>query len=71
MVVVPADNPVTIPDEEPIAATEGLVLTHVPPPEGSVNAAGSPVQTVAGPDIGNTRLITLIVVVAEHPDGTV
>lgn len=31
IVVVPADMPVTMPEDEPMVATDGLLLLHVPP----------------------------------------
>ena len=60
-----------MPEEEPIVATDGLLLLHVPPAEESVSVAGMPVQARPGPAMGETRLITLMVVVAVHPEGTV
>jgi len=60
-----------IPLDEPIVATAGFVLVQVPPVVGSVNVTGVPVHIVAGPVIGDIRLMALIVVVAAQPDGRV
>ena len=60
-----------MPLDEPIVATAGFVLVHVPPVVRSLSVAGVPVHTVVGPVIGDTRLMALIVVVAAQPDGRV
>jgi len=45
---VPAETPVTIPEEEPTVATEGLPLLHVPPPV-PVSIIEDPTHTLPGP----------------------
>jgi hypothetical protein len=46
-----AEIPVTIPDDEPIVATDVLPLVHTPPPA-SVRVMVAPGHTTPGPDIG-------------------
>jgi hypothetical protein len=55
--------PVTIPVEEPIVATGGVPLLHVPPDELSPNVAIAPAQTVGSPVIpdGNGFTVTVVV----------
>ena len=68
---VPAETPITIPDADPIVATDGFVLTHVPPADASVSMEILPVHALEEPVIGSTRLITLNASVDVQPDGTV
>jgi hypothetical protein len=49
IVAVPADMPVTTPDDDPTEATKGEPELHVPPVTESVKAVGSPIQTTDGP----------------------
>ena len=67
-VAVPAETPVTIPDEETDAAP---ALIHVPSADVSVNAVVSPIQTDVIPVIGPGIAFTVIMVVAMHPVGSV
>lgn len=53
MVVVPADMPVATPVEDPMVATDGVLLVHVPP-EGAPNSeVTAPVHTEAMPTIAD------------------
>jgi len=61
MVVVPVVPPVTVPVEEPIAATDGLLLVHVPPATLSVKVVARPAQT--GGEVmtdGNGLTVTMV-----------
>jgi len=50
--VVPADTAYTMPEEEPMVATDMLLLVHVPPvPRESRNVTAVPVQAPLGPII--------------------
>jgi hypothetical protein len=50
MVTLPAVGPpVTTPEEEPMLATGGLLLLHVPPGVGSDKVTDEPAHTVVGP----------------------
>jgi hypothetical protein len=51
MVAVPEAIPVRIPDEEPIAAMEVLVLLHVPPGVASESGVDEPIHSDAMPVI--------------------
>ena len=64
IVVVPANTPVTIPVEEPIVATVGVLLLHVPPVVASLNVVVEPSQTVNVPVIpaGDGLTVTIVVV---------
>jgi hypothetical protein len=53
MVDVPAEMPVVIPVAEPITATEGLLLLHVPPALASKKGVVAPTHTVPLPVIGD------------------
>ena len=57
--------PPTIPLDEPIVATAGVLLVHVPPPP-SVKVIFEPPQTVVGPDIAAGNELTVIVRVEKH-----
>ena len=63
MVVVPADNPVTIPLDDPTTPTEVVELDHVPGEPPSVNDVLSPSHTYSVPVIGAGNDNTFIVVV--------
>jgi hypothetical protein len=67
IVVVPEVTPVTIPVDEPIVATPGVLLLHEPPPVLLVNVIVEPGHTVPGPTIGPAADITLTVVVTRQP----
>jgi hypothetical protein len=49
MVVVPASTPFTMPVEEPMLATEVLLLVHTPPLTASVNVIVADSQTLVAP----------------------
>jgi hypothetical protein len=49
MVEVPASTPVTMPVEEPILATEVLLLVQIPPLTASVNVMVAVSQTLVAP----------------------
>jgi hypothetical protein len=55
MVDVPADIPVTTPLAEPIVATAGVLLLHVPPVVLLANVVVAPIQVVSVPVIGEER----------------
>ena len=71
---VPADAPVTIPDDEPTVATAVLLLLHSPPVTVSANTVVPPGQTCVVPVIvsGSGTTVTCTVVVSEaYPSFTV
>lgn len=53
IVTVPADTPVTTPDEEPTVAVEPLALVHVPPVEASLSVVVRPTHAFKVPVMGN------------------
>jgi hypothetical protein len=59
--------PVTIPVEEPIVATDGALLTHVPPGVRSLSVAVDDWQADNGPLITAGKLLTVKVAVDEQP----
>jgi hypothetical protein len=52
MTVTPAPTAVTKPEEEPMTATAGLLLDHVPPGAASVSVVVRPAQSRCMPTIG-------------------
>jgi len=66
MVVVPSETPVTTPVEEPIVATDGVLLAHVPVPP-AVNVIVPTLHTTSGPVIGLGRLLTVNTAVVKQP----
>lgn len=54
MIEVPADKPETMPDDEPMLATEVLLLHHEPPVEVSDKTEGLPTQITVVPEMGPT-----------------
>ena len=60
MTAVPADAPVTTPDEETVA-TPVLLLAHVPPPVASLSSVLKPWQAEAVPVIGDGNAVTVSV----------
>jgi len=48
---VPDETPVTMPDEEPIVATDGVDEAHVPPVTVLVRVEVAPIQALKKPDI--------------------
>jgi len=61
--VVPGVAPVTIPDDDPIVATEVVPLLHVPPPP-SLSVIVAPTQTAPGPvmEPGSGLMVTVAVI---------
>ena len=60
MVDVPAATPVAIPEEEPMVATEVLLLLQLPPPA-SVNEVVAPTHTFTIPVINGGPGLTVTV----------
>lgn len=72
MVAVPGEIPDTVPLDEPMPATDALLLAHVPPPGVGAHAAtAEPGHTVVGPHdnagVGNTVIIALPLIVLLQP----
>ena len=59
-------TPVTAPVEEPIVATAGLLLLHIPPPR-SVSVSVMPTHRCVLPAMLSGKEVTLTVVLMEHP----
>lgn len=70
MVTKPAVTPETMPDEEPTVAIDTLEDDHVPPPA-SARAVVPPTQTWLDPLIADGAEITVNVLVAVQPVGSV
>lgn len=66
IVVVPGVIPVTIPEEEPMVATAGLLLLHVLPPV-ELRVVFSPTHTVEEPVIEPGNGLTVIGIVDVQP----
>ena len=66
MSVVPVVNPDTIPDAEPIVATEGEDDVQAPPPP-SVRAVVAPVHTLFVPVIAGGAELTVTIVDVPQP----
>jgi len=58
---------VTTAETLPIVATEGTLLTHIPPTGALDRAIVEPVQTVDGPVIG-IGVVTTLTVICEEQD---
>lgn len=58
MVAVPDAIPVTMPEEEPTEATDGVLLLHVPPGTEFVNVAVIPTHTLDEPLITDGLALT-------------
>jgi hypothetical protein len=71
MIVVPAIMPVRMPAEDPIVATNVLLLLQVPPVIPSVRLMVAPEHTVEGPIIAVGAGVTAIVVVVTQLPGMV
>lgn len=67
---MPAVKPVAIPDEIPMVATTGLVLTHEPPGAAFARVVVLPWHTVVVPVIAYIGAM-VITNVATHPAGVV
>jgi hypothetical protein len=70
IVVVPADMPVTTPEDAPIVPTAVLLLDHEPGDEASLSSELDPTQTERLPVIGAATAITVTWVTAKHPPAT-
>jgi hypothetical protein len=57
-----------MPEAGPIVATDGVLLDHVPPVDASDNVALVPVQRALAPLIAAGMALTVIVIVAKHPE---
>jgi hypothetical protein len=66
MGAVPNATPPTVPEREPIVAMPGLPLIQVPPPPSS-SVVVLPRQTCRLPVIGGGAVLTVTMVVTEHP----
>jgi hypothetical protein len=56
---VPADTPVTMPDEAPAVACPGLLLVHVPPTVASLSVVVWPTQTTGVPVVATGVWLTV------------
>jgi hypothetical protein len=56
---LPDATPVTVPVEEPIVASEALLLLQVPPDEPSLNVVVAPAQTIPVPVIDDGSGLTV------------
>jgi hypothetical protein len=67
IIVVPIVMPHAVPEEEPIVATDVLLLVHMPPGTASVNAVQLPAHTPVAPVMGDGEAKTVTVVVTVQP----
>lgn len=67
IVVVPAATPPTVPVAAPIVAVAGVLLTHVPAPDASVNVVDVPGHTESVPPMAAAERFTVSTFVAVHP----
>lgn len=67
IIAVPAAIPVTTPVDEPIVATEGVLLVHVPPPGVLESVVVFPAHIIAVPKIPVGPALTETVIVALQP----
>jgi hypothetical protein len=67
IIAVPTVTPVTIPVDEPMVATDVLLLLHVPPPVALDNVVVAPTQTDNVPVIAAGNEFTVTTLVAAHP----
>ena len=69
MVDVPSADPVATPDDEPIVATEVLLLTHNPPAGEALRVDDPPEQKLVLPvitPVGFTFIVFVAVVTSPH-----
>jgi len=66
--VTPMETPVSTPEEDPIAATDGLPVAQVPPVSESVSVMEEPAQRASGPLNGGGTGFTVTIVAIEQPD---
>ena len=69
IIVVPAETPVSKPDEDPIVATETALLDHRLPAFASVTTLVPPTQSPATPAIAAGKAFTVTFTVLKHPLG--
>lgn len=69
MVVVPAVTPVTIPVSDPMVATDGEPLVHVPPGVALVSVIVFPWHTLVGPAMATGGARTVKVTEPIQPSG--
>lgn len=65
--VVPAETPVTTPEDEPTEATSVLLDDQVPPVDVLAAVIVEPTQTLVGPEIASGNGLTVTVVVMPQP----
>ena len=68
IVVTPGTRAARIPVDDPIAATDGVLLDHAPPVVPSAITDEVPVQAVALPVIDTGDAVTVIVFITVHPE---
>ena len=68
---VPANAPVTIPDDDPMAAIAGLLLVHVPPAGVEFSVVVNPTQTASVPVMFVGLALTVTIAVLIHPVASV
>jgi len=71
IVTLPETRPLTMPLDDPIVATDGLLLVHVPPVLPSVKVTDEPAQTLLKPDIAAGAGLTVTTVSAVQPPDNV
>jgi hypothetical protein len=71
MAAVPADTPVTVPVKEPTVATEGVLLTQLPPLERPTKEAVSAVHRVDTPPTEDGSGLTVTKRLKKQPVGKV
>jgi hypothetical protein len=67
MTDVPAENPATMPEDEPITATVVEPELQTPPLVASLKTVALPIQVFVTPEIADGNGLTTIVVVATQP----
>jgi hypothetical protein len=58
---------VVVPVDEPMVASEGALLLHVPPGVALLNVVAYPTQTRGEPRIGDGDVFTVTLVILPHP----
>ena len=71
MFTVPADTPVTVPEDAPTVARAVLLLLHVPPTDPLLSVVELPVQTSAPPVDAPGVATTVTTAVLAQPDPSV
>ena len=67
MAAMPVETPVIIPVDEPMVATAGVPLSHVPPPEASVSVMLAPAHNAGGPEMPAGNWFMVMTLVTEQP----